>query len=79
MLDQITGPIASFTGDGAYDRDDVDGAVAEHRQIAERGRLGWQKSRGGTNACSPISAESSMLLLCYQQMGYCLVALVSGI
>jgi hypothetical protein len=77
LLDQIMGPIASFTGDGAYDRDDVDGAVAERhpdatiivpprstavpseaantaptqrdrhlRQIAERGRMGWQKDSG---------------------------------
>src|SRR4051812_46865107 len=29
-LDQVTGPIASFTGDGAYDREDVREAVA-HR------------------------------------------------
>src|SRR5687767_12271364 len=28
LLDQVDGPIASFTGDGAYDRDDVYGAVA---------------------------------------------------
>src|SRR6186997_2817980 len=29
LLDQATGPIASFTGDGAYDRDDVYETVAE--------------------------------------------------
>jgi hypothetical protein len=28
LLDQVDGPIASFTGDGAFDRDDVYGAVA---------------------------------------------------
>ena len=28
MLDQVAGPVASFTGDGAYDRDDVYTAVA---------------------------------------------------
>ena len=28
LLDQIDGPVASFTGDGAYDRDDVYGEVA---------------------------------------------------
>ena len=28
LLDQVDGPIASFTGDGAYDRDDVYGEVA---------------------------------------------------
>jgi hypothetical protein len=77
LLDQVTGPIASFTGDGAYDREDVYGIVAERhpdaavivpprstavpseaantaptqrdrhqRQIAERGRMGWQKDSG---------------------------------
>ena len=29
LLDRAVGPVASFTGDGAYDRDDVYGAVAE--------------------------------------------------
>jgi Transposase DDE domain len=28
LLDQVEGAMASFTGDGAYDREDVDGAVA---------------------------------------------------
>ena len=28
LLDQVEGAVASFTGDGAYDRDDVYGAVA---------------------------------------------------
>ena len=77
LLDQVTGPIASFTGDGAYDRDDVYGNVAARhpdaativpprrdavpsaaagtaptqrdrhlRSIAERGRMGWQKTSG---------------------------------
>jgi len=77
LLDQITRPIASFTGDGAYDRDDVYGVVAERhpdaavvvpprstavpseaantaptqrdrhlQQIAERGRMSWQKPSG---------------------------------
>ena len=34
MLDQVEGPVASFTGDGAYDRDDVYGAVAERHPDA---------------------------------------------
>ena len=34
LLDQVTGPVASFTGDGAYDRDDVYGAVAERHPDA---------------------------------------------
>jgi transposase len=77
LLDQVTGPIASLTGDGAYDRDDVYRAVADRhpeaavvvppratavpsdtantaptqrdrhlQQIAERGRMGWQKDSG---------------------------------
>ena len=29
LLDQMAEPLASFTGDGAYDREDVYGAVAE--------------------------------------------------
>src|SRR4051794_16625402 len=29
LLDQVDDPVASFTGDGAYDREDVYGAVAE--------------------------------------------------
>ena len=28
LLDQVTSPVASFTADGAYDREDVSGAVA---------------------------------------------------
>src|SRR5205823_1642725 len=86
LLDQATGPIASFTGDGAYDRDDVYEAVAERhpdaavivpprstavpsdtantaptqrdrhlQQIAERGRMGWQK-RSGYNRRALVEA-----------------------
>ena len=29
LLDQVAAPVASFTGDGAYDREDVSGVVAE--------------------------------------------------
>jgi hypothetical protein len=77
LLDQVDGPVASFTGDGAHDRDDVyadaagrhpDAAVivpprtkavpseaagaaptrrdAQLRLIAERGRMGWQRTSG---------------------------------
>ena len=77
LLDRIDGPVASFTADGAFDRDDVyaevaarhpDAAVivpprssavpsatagttptqrdAHLRCIAERGRMGWQRSSG---------------------------------
>jgi Transposase DDE domain len=34
LLDQVDGPIASLTGDGAYDRADVYGAVAERHPEA---------------------------------------------
>jgi hypothetical protein len=34
LLDQVTGPIASFTGDGAYDREDVYEAVARRHPEA---------------------------------------------
>ena len=34
LLDQVAGPVASFTGDGAYDRDDVYAEVAERHPDA---------------------------------------------
>ena len=34
LLDQVTDPLASFTGDEAYDREDVYGAVAERHPEA---------------------------------------------
>jgi len=34
LLDQVTDPVASFTGDGAYDREDVYDAVAERHPEA---------------------------------------------
>jgi hypothetical protein len=34
LLDQVTDPLASFTGDGAYDREDGYGAVAERHPEA---------------------------------------------
>ena len=59
LLDQIPGPVASVTGDGAYDRSNVYAAVLSdtaetaptqrHRHIqtiAEKGRLAWQRSSG---------------------------------
>jgi len=79
LLDQIPDPIASFTGDGAYDQDGVTARVAERypaaaiivppranavpsetaetaptqrdhhfQQIAEHGRMAWQKASGYT-------------------------------
>jgi hypothetical protein len=34
LLDQVTGPVASFTGDGAYDQDGVYASVAERHPEA---------------------------------------------
>ena len=34
LLDQVEGVVASFTGDGAYDREDVYAAVAERHPEA---------------------------------------------
>jgi hypothetical protein len=34
LLDQVATPVASFTGDGVYDREDVSGAVAERHPEA---------------------------------------------
>ncbi len=79
LLDQITGAVASFTGDGGYDQDRVYASVAERypeatvvvpprttavpsntaetaptqrdrhlQQIAEYGRMAWQKASGYT-------------------------------
>ena len=77
LLDRVDGPVASFTGDGAFDRDDVYAEVATRHPdatvivpprssavpsaaaetdptqrdlhlgcIAERGRMGWQRTSG---------------------------------
>ncbi len=35
LLDRVDGPVASFTGDGAYDRDDVHAAVAARHPDAD--------------------------------------------
>jgi hypothetical protein len=35
LLDQVAGPVASFTGDGAYDRDDVYAGVAARHPDAD--------------------------------------------
>jgi hypothetical protein len=79
LLDQLKAPLASFTGDGAYDQDSLYRAVTERdpdalvivppratavlseaaatkptqrdqhlQDIADRGRIGWQKASGDT-------------------------------
>ena len=35
LLDQVTGPLSSFTADGAYDQDGVYAAVAERHPVRE--------------------------------------------
>ncbi len=35
LLDQIPGPLASFTGDGAYDQADIYGTVCKHHPDAD--------------------------------------------
>jgi hypothetical protein len=35
LLDQVKGPVASFTGDGAYDQDNVYRTVIDHDHDAE--------------------------------------------
>ncbi len=74
LLEQVEGPLASFTADGAYDQDSVYDVVTERdpeaavivpprataalsetaptqrdrhlQDIAEKGRMGWQKASG---------------------------------
>ena len=62
LLDQLDGQIASFTGDGAYDREGVYASVAARHpeaavivpprstavpsDTAEKGRMGWQRASG---------------------------------
>ena len=62
LLDQVTGPVASFTGDGAYDREDVYGAVAKrHHEAAviappRRDAVPSPPSAIGTSGPSPNRA-----------------------
>jgi IS5 family transposase len=54
LLDQIDGPIASFTGDGAYDQD---GVCGEARSSCHRGRLRCRARR-------PRRRPHSMIGIC---------------
>ena len=62
LLDQVSGPVASFAGDGAYDRDDVYSAVIErHADAAVIVTTAFQRSaerdgRDRTDAARPASA-----------------------
>jgi hypothetical protein len=61
LLDQLDGAVASFTGDGAYDREDVYGG---HRQLVGRRsrRAGCRRSYAAA-ATPVISAQSSKALV----------------
>ena len=46
LLDRVDGPVASFTGDGAYDRDDVYTEVAARHPEGTVARLGVRRRSG---------------------------------
>jgi hypothetical protein len=105
LLEWVGGSVASFTGDGAYDRDDLYAEVAAHhadaavvvppragavpseaaqsaptqrdahlRCIAERGRMGWQRTSGYNwralvEATSQDGSASSVMDYARKQMG----------
>ena len=62
LLEQIAGPVASFTGDGAYDRDDVYREVGQRmrmrrslcRHVRAQCQAQWQtaRRRSATGTCS---------------------------
>jgi hypothetical protein len=91
LLDQITGPLASFIGDGAYDQAGIYGTIGERhpdadvivpprstavltetaesaptqrdrhlQNIAEHGRMGWQKRSGYTRRALVETAISRL-------------------
>jgi hypothetical protein len=57
LLDQVARPVASFTGDGAFDRDDVYDAVAARHRSRHRAapfeRSAERSGRDGTDAARP--------------------------
>ncbi len=60
LLDQVAAPVASFTGDGAYDREDVYGAVAErHPEAAVSCRRARTRCRAGQPRPRPPSATGT--------------------
>ena len=68
LLDQVTGPVASFTADGAYDRDDVYGAVAErHPEAAVIVPPRTDAVPSGTAATAPT--ERDRHLRCIAEQG----------
>ena len=58
LLDQVTSPVASFTGDGAYDREDVSGAVAaRHPEAAVVGPPRTDAVPSGTAETAPTQRD----------------------
>jgi hypothetical protein len=61
LLGQIAGPVASFTGDGAYDRDDVYREVCQRKEMIMPGIMSEGSDAGSVARCAgtatnPISA-----------------------
>jgi hypothetical protein len=72
LLDQVTGPVASFTADGAYDRDDVYGAVAErHPEAAVIVPPRTDAVPSGTAATAPTERDRHLRCIAEQgRMGW---------
>jgi hypothetical protein len=72
LLDQVTGPVASFTGDGAYDQDDVSRSVAERHpdaRVIVPPRSGAVPSK--TAATAPTQRDQHLQLIAeHGRMGW---------
>src|SRR5215212_3120039 len=72
LLDQVTGPLASFTGDGAYDRKDAYGAVIERHpdaRVIVPPRSGAVPSK--TAETAPTQRDQHLLLIAeHGRMGW---------
>src|SRR6187455_3648745 len=64
LLDRVAAPVASFTGDGAYDREDVYGAVAErHPEAAVIVPLRKDAVPSGAAATAPTQRDRHLQLI----------------
>jgi len=64
LLDQVAAPVASLTGDGAYDREDVYGAVAErHPEAAVIVPLRKDAVPSGAAATAPTQRDRHLQLI----------------
>jgi hypothetical protein len=64
LLDQVAAPVASFTGDGAYDREDVYGAVVErHPEAAVIVPLRKDAVPSGAAATAPTQRDRHLQLI----------------